>query len=132
MVEAFLLSLAPTRNGMYRTGLFTSSAADPLRAVRVFHRVDFHLTCFCTFSTVNALVMVYSVAENGYFIKDGIECTQWADIFTEWTVNNNRSNRHRNRHLPGKPGENLLPIFPRRQITQPCNGRCRTWTCTGK
>ena len=59
MVEAFLLSLAPTRNGMYRTGLFTSSAADTLRAVRVFHRVDFHLTGFCTFSTADTFRTVW-------------------------------------------------------------------------
>lgn len=94
MVEAFLLSLAPTRNGMYRTGLFTSSAADTLRAVRVFHRVDFHLTCFCTFSTVNALLLVYTITKNRYFVKYRIKRSQWTDIFTKRPVNKNCQNDH--------------------------------------
>ena len=83
MVEAFLLSLAPTRNGMYRTGLFTSSATDTFRAVGVFHRVDLHLTGFCTFSTVDTFFHIYTVSVNGYLIKYGIKSAKRTNIFAE-------------------------------------------------
>ena len=92
MVEAFLLSLAPTRNGMYRTGLFTSSAADTLRAVRVFHRVDYHLACLCTFSTTDAFVHIHTITINGYLIKYGIKSSKGTNVFTEWSVYDNGQN----------------------------------------
>ena len=109
MVEAFLLSLAPTRNGMYRTGLFTSSAADTLWTVRVFHRVDFHLTGFCTFSTADTFIHIYTVFVNGYLIKYGIKSSKGTNIFTERSVNNNGQN---NRYDQNR-------IFP---YVQPANG----------
>ena len=109
MVEAFLLSLAPTRNGMYRTGLFTPSAADTLWTVRVFHRVDFHLTGFCTFSTSDTFIHIHTVSVNGYLIKYGIKSSKGTNIFTERSVNNNGQN---NRYDQNR-------IFP---YVQPANG----------
>ena len=109
MVEAFLLSLAPTRNGMYRTGLFTSSAADTLRAVRVFHRVDFHLTGFCTFSTADTFIHIYTVSVNGNLIEYGIKCAKRTNITAKWSVNDNGKNNCHDQNC----------IFP---YVQPSNG----------
>ena len=72
MVKTFLLSLAPTRNGVYRTCLLTPSATDTFRTVGVFHRVDHHLASLCTFSAVNAFFHIYTVAVNGDLIEYGI------------------------------------------------------------
>ena len=130
MVEAFLLSLAPTRNGMYRTGLFTSSAADTLRAVRVFHRVDFHLTGFCTFSTVNTLFHIYSVTVNRNSIEYRIKSSQRADILTEWTIYYDRKNYCDNKNciLPyKKPADRTAHGFIQKYQRKPTFQRtCRT------
>lgn len=104
MVKTFLLSLAPTRNGVYRTCLLTPSATDTFRTVGVFHRVDHHLASLCTFSTVNAFFCIYSIAKNRNFVKYRIKSAQRTDIFTEWPVNNNREydRNHKNRIFPYK------------------------------
>ena len=87
MVKTFLLSLAPTRNGVYRTCLLTPSATDTFRTVGVFHRVDHHLASLCTFSTVNAFFHIYTVAVNGNLIEYGIKCAKRTNITAKWSVN---------------------------------------------
>ena len=129
MVEAFLLSLAPTRNGMYRTGLFTSSAADTLWTVRVFHRVDFHLTGFCTFSTTDTFrrirclyrihihradmrtfTTMYTFShihihmKKADFIQKSIDCSQRTHHFAEKPADTQTSHQcdHQDYHFHGK------------------------------
>ena len=92
MVKTFLLSLAPTCNGVYRTCLLTPSATDTFRTVGVFHRVDHHLASLCTFSTVNAFFHIYTVAVNGDLIEYGIKCAKRTNITAKWSVNNNGKN----------------------------------------
>ena len=102
MVKTFLLSLAPTCNGVYRTCLLTPSATDTFRTVGVFHRVDHHLASLCTFSTVNAFFCIHSITENRNFIKYRIKSTQRTDIFTERPINDNGEYDcdHQDRILP--------------------------------
>ena len=92
MVKTFLLSLAPTCNGVYRTCLLTPSATDTFRTVGVFHRVYDHLACFCTFSAFYTLIFIHSVLIQRDRIKDGIKCSQGTDIFAERTVDHNGEN----------------------------------------
>ena len=92
MVKTFLLSLAPTRNGVYRTCLLTPSATDTFRTVGVFHRVDHHLASLCTFSTVNAFFHIYTVAVNGNLIEYGIKRAKRTNITAKWSVNDNGKN----------------------------------------
>lgn len=58
---------------IHRTGFAASAAADAFRAVWFFHRVNLHLAGFCTFSTLDALVMINSVAEYGYSIENRVK-----------------------------------------------------------
>ena len=109
MVKTFLLSLAPTRNGVYRTCLLTPSATDTFRTVGVFHRVDHHLASLCTFSTVNAFFHIYTVAVNGNLIEYGIKCAKRTNITAKWSVNNNGKNNCHDQNC----------IFP---YVQPANG----------
>ena len=71
---------------MDRTGLFAPSTADTLTAVGVFHRIYFHLTGLCTFSTMNTFVHIHMVAEYRYPIKYRVKCTKRANIFAKWAV----------------------------------------------
>ena len=87
MVKTFLLSLAPTCNGVYRTCLLTPSATDTFRTVGIFHRVDHHLASLCTFSTVNAFFHIYTVAVNGNLIEYGIKRAKRTNITAKWSVN---------------------------------------------
>ena len=87
-----IFSFYTTLNRIHRAGFAASSAADAFRAVGFFHRVDLHLAGFCTFSTLDALVMVYSVAEYGYGVEDRVESSQRADVFAEWAVYDNGKN----------------------------------------
>ena len=89
-----LFSFYPALDCLSWTDFLTSSTTDALCAVRVFHRVDFHLAGFCTFSTVNALLLVYTITKNRYFIEYRIKCSQWTDIFTKRPVNKNCQNDH--------------------------------------
>ena len=109
MVKTFLLSLAPTCNGVYRTRLLTPSATDTFRTVGVFHRVDHHLASLCTFSTVNAFFHIYTVAVNGNLIEYGIKCAKRTNITAKWSVNNNGKNNCHDQNC----------IFP---YVQPANG----------
>ena len=109
MVKTFLLSLAPTCNGVYRTCLLTPSATDTFRTVGVFHRVDHHLASLCTFSTVNAFFHIYTVAVNGNLIEYGIKCAKRTNITAKWSVNNNGKNNCHDQNC----------IFP---YVQPANG----------
>ncbi len=110
MVKTFLLSLAPTRNGVYRTCLLTPSATDTFRTVGVIHRVHFHLACFGTFSTVNTLFHIYTVAGiNGNLIEYGIKCAKRTNITAKWSVNDNGKNNCHDQNC----------IFP---YVQPSNG----------
>lgn len=109
MVKTFLLSLAPTCNGVYRTCLLTPSATDTFRTVGVFHRVDHHLASLCTFSTVNAFFHIYTVAVNGDLIEYGIKCAKRTNITAKWSVNNNGKNNCHDQNC----------IFP---YVQPANG----------
>lgn len=109
MVKTFLLSLAPTRNGVYRTCLLTPSATDTFRTVGVFHRVDHHLASLCTFSTVNAFFHIYTVAVNGNLIEYGIKCAKRTNITAKWSVNDNGKNNCHDQNC----------IFP---YVQPSNG----------
>ena len=109
MVKTFLLSLAPTCNGVYRTCLLTPSATDTFRTVGVFHRVDHHLASLCTFSAVNAFFHIYTVAVNGNLIEYGIKCAKRTNITAKWSVNNNGKNNCHDQNC----------IFP---YVQPSNG----------
>ena len=109
MVKTFLLSLAPTCNGVYRTCLLTPSATDTFRTFGVFHRVDHHLASLCTFSTVNAFFHIYTVAVNGNLIEYGIKCAKRTNITAKWSVNNNGKNNCHDQNC----------IFP---YVQPSNG----------
>ena len=109
MVKTFLLSLAPTRNGVYRTCLLTPSATDTFRTVGVFHRVDHHLASLCTFSAVNAFFHIYTVAVNGNLIEYGIKRAKRTNITAKWSVNNNGKNNCHDQNC----------IFP---YVQPANG----------
>ena len=92
MVKTFLLPLAPTCNGVYRTCLLTPSATDTFRTVGVFHRVDHHLASLCTFSTVNAFIFIHAVPEYGNRIKGRIKGPKRTDISAKWTINNDSKN----------------------------------------
>lgn len=82
------------------TGFFASSTTNTLCTVRVIHRVHFHLACFCTFSTVNAFLLIYTIAKYRYFIKYRIKSSQRADIFAKWSIyHNSKKNRDYQNHI---------------------------------
>lgn len=82
------------------TGFFASSTTNTLCTVRVIHRVHFHLACFCTFSTVDAFLLIYTIAKYRYFIKYRIKSSQRADIFAKWSIyHNSKKNRDYQNHI---------------------------------
>ena len=110
--------------------LFTSPTPDTFCTVRVIHRVYFHLACFCTFSTVNALFHIYSIAVNRNTIKYWIKSSQRTDIFTKWTIYYNRKNycNNKDRILPyKKPSDRTAHGFIQKYQRKPTFQRtCRT------
>ena len=75
-----------------RTGFSASATADTFRTVGVFHRVYYHLACFCTFSAFYTLIFIHSVLIQRHRIKYGIKRSQRTDIFAERTVDQNGEN----------------------------------------
>ena len=75
-----------------RTGFSASATADTFRTVGVFHRVYYHLACFCTFSAFYTLIFIHSILIQRHRIKDGIKRSQRTDIFAERTVDQNGEN----------------------------------------
>ena len=115
---------------MNRTSLFASSATDTLRTVAVFHRVHFHLTSLCTFSTTNAFVHIHTITVNGHSIKYRIKCAKRTDISAKRSVYNNRKNDcyNQNRILPHiKPSDSSTHcLVQKHQRKSSLQCSCRT------
>ena len=73
-----------------RTRCFASSAADTFRTVDFPDRIDFHLTGAGAFTTADAFVRIYTVAEDGYLIENGVKGSERTDVFAEWPVDQDR------------------------------------------
>lgn len=63
--------------------------ADTLRVVWGFARVYLHFTGFCALSAVDALVLIYPVAEHRDLVKKRVDGSKRADIFAKRAVNDN-------------------------------------------
>ena len=83
-----------------RAYFLASPTPDTFCTVRVIHRVNFHLAGFCTFSTVDAFLLIYTIAKYRYFIKYRIKSSQRADIFAKWSIyHNSKKNRDYQNHI---------------------------------
>jgi len=84
------------------TDVFAFSAADAFRRVRIFGWIDIHRTAFGAGAAVYTAGLIDTVTEQGYFVKERIDCPERADEFTEWPVYDDR----------GHDDNNQYDIFP--------------------
>ena len=71
---------------MHRTGFHAFAAADALRAVGVFMRVNVHLTNSLADAAVNALIVIKSDSDETDTLKQGVKRAERADIFAKRPV----------------------------------------------
>ena len=75
---------------MLRANVYTFPASDAFRAVGVFAGFNIHPACFGTKTAVYTFVLINMHSHEAYFLKQTVKGTQWAYVFTEWPVDENR------------------------------------------
>lgn len=71
---------------MHRACLHAFPAADALQGIDLFGDVDIHLADLFAFPTVDTFLMVHVVPVKRNLVKQGIECTKWADPLAKRAV----------------------------------------------
>ena len=87
-----------SRSGLYiissnsacRTYFFALTAANTLRMVGSFGRINLHLADLCAGAALGTLIFIYPVFEHGNRIKNRIDGAQRTDIFAKRAINQDR------------------------------------------
>ena len=72
------------------TYFFALTAANTLRMVGSFRRINLHLADLCAGAALGTLVFIYLVFEHGNRIKNRIDGAQRTDIFAKRAINQDR------------------------------------------
>lgn len=78
-------------NSACRTYFFALTAANTLRMVGSFGRINLHLADLCAGAALGTLIFIYPVFEHGNRIKNRIDGTQRTDIFAKRAINQDRT-----------------------------------------
>ena len=73
-----------------RTDFFTLSASDTFRVIGVFHRVNLHLTDFCTGPAMSTKFFIHLIMKYRNGLEQRIHCSKRTDVLTKRPVNNYR------------------------------------------
>ena len=70
---------------------------------RIYY-INIHLADSAAFLATNTFLMIHLDFKKGYFVKQRVDSTKWADPFTEWTVKQDAQDdeKHKDRKLKRK------------------------------
>ena len=71
--------------------------------LRIYY-INIHLADSAAFLATNTFLMIHLDLKKGYFVKQRVDSTKWADPFTEWTVKQDTQDdeKHKDRKLKRK------------------------------